>query len=89
MWHWELSSEPVLSYPMSEHHLLAASRYIELNPVHAGLAKEAWAYKGSSAAAHIEGRGDKLMRVGLVPNPGMTAGIGDRIWTLQELLCYK
>jgi len=75
MWHWELSSEPVLSYPMSEHHLLAASRYIELNPVRAGLAKEAWAYTGSSAAAHIEGRGDKLVRVGPVV---LRHGCGDR-----------
>ena len=29
-----------------------------------------------------------LMKGG-VSYPGMAAGIGDRIWTLQELLCYK
>jgi hypothetical protein len=74
---------------MSEHHLLAACRYVELNPVRVGSAKEAWSYKWSRDAAQIEGRGDKLMRVGPVPYPGMTAGIGDRIWTPQELLCYK
>ena len=63
MWHGERSIAPVLSYPMSEHHLLAACRYIELNPVRVGLGKEAWSYKWSSAAAHIEGRSDKLVRV--------------------------
>jgi|PlaIllAssembly_1097288.scaffolds.fasta_scaffold423665_2 putative transposase len=66
MWHGERSIAPVLSYPMSEHHLLAACRYIELNPVRVGLGKEAWSYKWSSAAAHIEGRSDKLVRVGPV-----------------------
>jgi hypothetical protein len=61
--------------PMSEHHLLAACRYVELNPVRAGSVKEAWSYKWSSAAAPIEGRGDKLVRVGpVVPRHGC----GDR-----------
>jgi len=73
---------------MSEHHLLAASGYVELTAVRAGFAKEARSYKWRSASAHIEGRGDKLVRVGPVV-PGMAAGIGDHIWTLQELLCYK
>jgi len=63
MWHGERSIAPVLSYPMSEHHLLAACRYLELNPVRAGLGKEAWSYKWSSAAAHIEGSSDKLVGV--------------------------
>jgi len=63
MWHGERSIAPVLSYPMSEHHLLAACRYVELNPVRAGLGKEAWSYKWSRAAAHIEGSSGKLVRV--------------------------
>ena len=73
--HGERSIAPVLSYPMSEHHLLADCRYIELNPVRAGLAKGAWSYGWSSSAAQIEGRGDELVRVGpVVPRHGC----GDR-----------
>ena len=65
-WRGHLWQERFASYPMSRHHLLAASRYVELNPVRVGLGKEAWSYKWSSAAAHIEGRSDKLVRVGPV-----------------------
>jgi len=38
-------------------HLLAAARYIERNPVRAGLVKTAEAWKWSSAAAHCRGGG--------------------------------
>ena len=38
-WKGHLWQERFASYPMSENHLLAAARYIELNPVRAGLAK--------------------------------------------------
>jgi putative transposase len=62
-WRGHLWQERFASYPMSENHLLAASRYVELNPVRADLAKEAWSYKWSSAAAHIEGRNNGLVRV--------------------------
>ena len=48
---------------MSENHLLAAARYIELNPVRAGLAKEPWSYKWSSAGAHVRGCDDDLVDV--------------------------
>ncbi len=48
---------------MSEGHLLAAARYVELNPVRARLAKEAWLYKWSSAAAHVNGVDDELVHV--------------------------
>jgi putative transposase len=60
---------------MSEHHRFAAFRFVELTPVGAGLAKEVWSYKWSSAAAHIEGRGDRSVRV----DPVVTRrGCGDR-----------
>ncbi len=52
------------SFPMDETHLLAAARYAELNPVRAGLVGRPEAYRWSSAAAHIRGRDDKLVRVG-------------------------
>jgi len=37
---------------LSENHLLAAVRYIERNPVRAGMVKEAWDYPWSSASYH-------------------------------------
>ena len=41
------------SYPLSEQHLYAACRYVELNPVHAGIVRQAEDYPWSSAKAHI------------------------------------
>lgn len=38
---------------LDERHLLAAVRYVENNPVAAGMAKQAWRYKWSSAAYHV------------------------------------
>ena len=46
------------SYPMDEAHLMAAIRYVELNPVKAGLVAEAEDWQWSSARAHVSGRGD-------------------------------
>ena len=43
------------SCPMDTPHLWAALRYTELNPVRAGLAREAEGYRWSSAAAHCGG----------------------------------
>ena len=50
------------SYPMDESYLLAAARYIELNPVRAGLVKRPIDYTWSSAPAHLAGRGDPLLK---------------------------
>ena len=52
------------SYPMDEHYVLAAARYIEQNPVRAKLVKEAWEYPWSSARANMEGEDDSLVKVG-------------------------
>ncbi|MFA4916083.1 MAG: hypothetical protein WC560_05360, partial [Syntrophales bacterium] len=62
-WKGHLWQERFASYPMNENHLLAAARYIELNPVRAGLAKEPWSYKWSSASAHVTGCNDGLVDV--------------------------
>jgi len=51
------------SYPLDEAYLLAAVRYVELNPVRAGLAERAWRYPWSSAGAHIRGKDDILVKV--------------------------
>jgi len=53
------------SFPMDDGHLLwMAARYVELNPVRAGLAQGPEAYGWSSARAHLAGRDDGLVRVG-------------------------
>jgi putative transposase len=44
-------------------HLLAAARYIEQNPVRAGLVATSWEYPWSSAAAHVAGTDDGLVMV--------------------------
>ena len=51
------------SYPMDEAYLLAAARYIELNPVHAGFAENPGNYRWSSARAHLAGKDDRLVKV--------------------------
>ena len=38
---------------LDESHLVAAARYVELNPVRAGLVRVPWAYQWSSARFHI------------------------------------
>ena len=45
--------EPFHSYPVDEHHLLAAVRYVERNPVDAGLVKRAEDWEWSSARYHL------------------------------------
>ena len=42
---------------------MAATRYVELNPVRAGRVKDPGAYPWSSAAAHISGTGNDLVKV--------------------------
>ena len=51
------------SFVMDEPYLLAAARYVELNPVRAGLAADAGNWRWSSAKAHLSGRDDPLVRV--------------------------
>ena len=51
------------SFPMDESHLLAAARYVELNPVRARLAAAARDWPWSSARAHLAGRDDGVVQV--------------------------
>ena len=51
------------SFVMDEEYLVAAARYIERNPVRAGLVRWAGAYRWSSAAAHLKGKDDSLVQV--------------------------
>ncbi|MDX8389045.1 MAG: transposase [Mariprofundaceae bacterium] len=51
------------SFAMDEDYLLAACRYIELNPVRAKLVKHPEDYRWSSARAHLTGEDDVLVKV--------------------------
>jgi len=50
LWQWRF-----LSYPMDEEYLLATARYVELNPVKAGMIDLADQYPWSSAKFHTSG----------------------------------
>ena len=62
-WTGHLWQERFSSYPMDERHLLEAARYIERNPVAAGLTEKPEAWQWSSAMAHLKGRDDALVAV--------------------------
>ena len=51
------------SFVMDEPYLLAAARYVERNPVRAGLVPSAPQWPWSSARAHLAGRDDRLVKV--------------------------
>ena len=52
------------STPLARAHALAAVRYVERNPVRAGLVRQAWDYPWSRAAAHCGLRRDALVSDG-------------------------
>lgn len=60
-WTGHLWQERFSSCPMDEAHLMAAIRYVLLNPVRAGLVSEATDWPHSSARAHVLGEPDKLV----------------------------
>ncbi len=49
------------SFPMEERHLIAAIRYVERNPVEAGMVRCAEEYAWSSARAHVLKTADPLL----------------------------
>jgi putative transposase len=51
------------SFPMDEVYLLAAAKYIEMNPVRARLTPDPYSWKWSSAKAHADGTDDILVKV--------------------------
>lgn len=51
------------SFPMDERHLYLGVRYVELNPVRANLVELPWEYRWSSAAAHLAGKDDGIVKV--------------------------
>lgn len=71
-WKGHLWQGRFASFPMDEQYTLATARYIELNPVTAGMVKRAEEYAWSSAKAHLRGEDDILVKVNplLDINPG-------------------
>jgi len=62
-WRGHLWQGRFASFVMDEPYLLAAGRYIELNPVRAGLAASAHEWPWSSAEAHLSGHDNDLVQV--------------------------
>ena len=62
-WRGHLWQGRFASYPMDESHLQAAARYIQLNPVRAGLVEKPEDYRWSSARSHLQGEDDVLVKV--------------------------
>jgi len=60
-WTGHLWQERFASFPMDEPHLMAAMRYVLLNPVRAGLAEAAVGWPYSSARAQVLGEADPLV----------------------------
>ena len=61
-WRGHLWQERFASFPMDENYLLAAARYVEMNPVVSGLVDQADKYRWSSARAHMKGKDDILVK---------------------------
>jgi putative transposase len=62
-WRGHLWQGRFASFVLDENYLLVAARTIELNPVRAGLVNTPRQYRWSSAAAHLRGKDDALVRV--------------------------
>lgn len=55
-WRGHLFQARFASYPMDDSHLMAAVRYVELNPVAAGMVAHAEDWRWSSARSHLAGK---------------------------------
>ena len=62
-WRGHLWQERFHSFVMDEPHLIATTRYVELNPVRAGLCRKPQDWRWSSVHAHLAGRNDSLVTV--------------------------
>ena len=71
-WTGHLWQDRFSSFVMDEAHLLVAARYIERNPVRAGMVADPAEYPWSSARARLQGRDDFLVKaeplLALVPD---------------------
>jgi len=62
-WQGHLWQGRFSSFPMDDAHVMACARYIEVNPVRAKLVKRPGDWAWSSAAAHLSGKDDGLVKV--------------------------
>ena len=62
-WRGRLWQGRFASFVLDEPYLLACARYVELNPIRAGLATAPSEYRWSSARAHIKRKDDCLVKV--------------------------
>jgi putative transposase len=61
-WHGQLWQGRFSSFIMEESYLLACTRYVELNPLRAGLVKKPEDWRWSSAWPHMKGKDDILVK---------------------------
>jgi putative transposase len=61
-WRGHLWQGRFSSFILDENYLLACTRYVELNPVRAGLVKKPEAWRWSSAGAHVKRKDDILVQ---------------------------
>ena len=71
-WQGHLWQERFHSFVMDDEHLFAAVRYVELNPVRAGLCEQPDEWPWSSVHFHLHERADQL-----IANAGMRAHVDD------------
>ncbi len=62
-WRGHLWQERFRSFVMDESHLMSAVRYVEQNPVRAGLCDDPGDWPWSSARAHLHGHSDRIVDV--------------------------
>ena len=62
-WQGHLWQERFASFPLEDSYLLAAVRYVEMNPVAAGIVQRPEDYRWSSARAHLNAINDRLINV--------------------------
>ena len=60
-WRGYLWQDRFKSFVLDERYVYAAVRYVERNPVRAGIVRSAEEYRWSSAPAHVEGRKDPIL----------------------------
>jgi len=73
-WRGHLWQGRFYSFPMDERHLLAAAKYIERNPVAAGIAAAAGDYQWSSARFHLRRETDALVKKSVLDEVGSDWG---------------
>ena len=92
-WRGHLWQERFASFPTDETHLLNAARYIELNPVRAGLAASAEDYPWSSARAHLGNYPDTLLKtsslLALRPNWRAFLAAGSREKEIEAIRSHE